>query len=187
MGVFTVYDALTGNPGVIANDGVPDELFEKKYKWHNNGARVVLKDGTITEEGYYDSYGRVIVNERAYGVINTWDQFNYTDDEYDGFMLLEPVYQLLISHPKYNELPDNFNLYLDLKTFYNHIWLRPLSGLLHSQTVTVISKDNLHKYRGLPVVCDTIKSWPFTDPDSTRFGRKNKKRMLDIIDYFLDR
>ena len=187
MGVFTVYDALTGNPGVISNDGLPEELFKKKYGWHNNGARVVLKDGSITEEGYYDSYGRVIVNERAYGVINTWDQFDYTDDEHDGFMLLESVYQLLISHPKYSELPDDFNLYSNLKTFINHIWLKPLDKITDSQTVVVISKDLIENYRGTEVVCDTVNSWPFTDPESTRFGRKNKKRMLEIIEYFLDR
>jgi len=100
-------------------------------------------------------------------------------------MILETVYQLLISNPKYSELPDDFNLYSNLKTFYNHMWLKPLKNHLHSQTVIVTSKEKYHAYDN--AICDGIKSWPFTDPESYRFGRKNRKRIIDIIDYFLNR
>ena len=102
-------------------------------------------------------------------------------------MLLESVYQLLISHPKYSELPDDFNLYSNLKTFINHIWLKPLDKITDSQTVVVISKNLIENYRGTAVVCDTVNSWPISDPESTRFCRKNNKRILEIIEYFLNK
>jgi len=54
MGIFTIFDALTGNPGEISSVGIVDNTFKKKYDWHNKGVRAILKDGTINDKGYYD-------------------------------------------------------------------------------------------------------------------------------------
>ena len=185
MGIFTIFDALTGNPGEISSVGIVDNTFKKKYDWHNKGVRAILKDGTITDKGHYDSYGKVVVGDNNYKVINTWDHFDYTEEEHDGFMLLESIYQLLISNPKYSELAEDYNLYNNLKTFYNHIWLKPVDKFIHNQVVLVTSKAENENYSNS--VCDTVNSWPFTDPDNRQFGRKNRKRILEIIDYFLSR
>ena len=182
MVVFTIYDALTGNPAKIFNCGLTNHEFNQKYAWHNNGARVIFKTGRISEKGYYDSNGKVIDDGLGFKVIDVWNQDNILYDEHDGFMLLESVYQLMISHPRFCNLPDNYNLYDNLKEFKNHIWLIPVSNHLHGQTINV-SLDKKDDYSN--TICNDNYSWAYIDPNCNVYSKKNKIRINCIINYFL--
>ena len=72
MGAYTVYDALIDNPGIIyyINNINNIKVNKKLYDWHNK-VRVVLKSGEITDIGYYNGEGYVVINKSFFLIKNT--------------------------------------------------------------------------------------------------------------------
>jgi len=57
MGAFTIFDILTDNPGIIKI-----EHNKNLYEWHNK-VRVILKDGSVSDIGYYNGEGSVYIGK----------------------------------------------------------------------------------------------------------------------------
>jgi len=99
MGIFTIYDILTGNPGAIHNLTGENK---KIYGW-NEKVRVVLKDGSVSKIGHYEYNGDVVYKDTKKSVFDLFtkehritviDDVIYDYYDADGFLLNNKVYNL---------------------------------------------------------------------------------------------
>lgn len=178
MGIFTLYDSIVGNPSGVACVGVDP----KNYKWMDD-VRAVLKDGTVTDVGFYDYYGRVVVNGKEYPVIDISED-TVDDEEHSGFIIIDKVYQILKDNVEYQAFIEKTNLYQAIK---NHGWKSGV-GLLEryicEQQVIVTTPENKDKdkYSGY-MVTGSPESYMFIDPD---VSSDNYERIDELISLLID-
>ena len=187
MGISTVYDILTDNPGFINYHN-----NKNLYEW-NNKVRVILKDGSVSDIGYYNGEGSVYIGEKKkyffdfyfngkeYWVADS-DTINF-NNEYDGFLMNNYVYSLLLKNKNYKKCTKNKNLY---ELLLSHIPKKKKSlstNLLGIQQIYVPDNDN-NNYDSKLIIKNI---WTLTNPKlSTKDGIKNKKRIETIIENFLN-
>ena len=190
MGAYTVYDALIDNPGIIyyINNINNIKVNKKLFDWHNK-VRVVLKSGEITDIGYYNGEGYVVINKsfffnKKYKVIDN-KKNNDDCDDCDGFILIDKIYKLLKSNKKFNKCIKNKNLYTLLKDFnsINKKNTGPPKEFKNLSSQYVYYDDKF-----LDEDCILKKDiWSFTNPEiKSKDGIKNKKRIQKIIDLFIN-
>jgi len=92
MGCFTIYCPISGLPLNFSYDKGNEN--DVKYD-HLNNANVVLPDGTITEIGYHDSYGRIETDDEIFSCNEEYTEYRY------GIAISNSVYKLLLLHPKF--------------------------------------------------------------------------------------
>ena len=187
MGVSTVYDILTDNPGSI-------NYYNNKnlYEWHNK-VRVILKDGSVSDIGHYNGEGSVYIGKekkkylfdfflkrKEYWVVDS-DTINF-NNEYDGFLMNNYVYSLLLKNKNYKKCTKDKSLY---ELLLSHIPKKKKSlstNLLGIQQIYIPENDNNNSDSKLI----TKNIWTLTNPKlSTNDGKKNKKRIETIIENFL--
>ena len=108
MGVYTVYDILTDNPGFV--NGIDHN--RKLYEW-NNMVRVIFKDGTVSNIGYYNSdYGSVDIKKekKLFNFFQKNNEYIVVDsitinfiNDYDGFLIHDYVYIIFIQNKNYKK------------------------------------------------------------------------------------
>ncbi len=168
MGVWTVFDVLIDNPGYVMIEGdYDDENANTKYGWQSD-VRVVTKSGEVTEIGYYDSYGRVVLNNKEY-------EISENSDEQEGVMISDVTWNYIKNHKSYKDM----NLY-HMLTSYRNINTGPPFKYVGQQDVIITSdRDN---YYGAVCVED---EWAFIDP-SLPEGARNKERIESIVNNFME-
>ena len=195
--MYLVYDILIDNPGYLINQN-----NDKLFLWHND-VRVVFKNGTVSDIGYYDLEGNVRIKNKNPSFLSTLFGFsdenkysvaNYSDtvilqniDDIDGFMILDKTYKYLKKNTFFKKIIKNNNLFVMLQHFntsnfkktgppQNYLSLQELK--INSINYNSFSLDDTYVFK-----CDI---WAFTDPDSKSIhGIKNKKRIQSIIKTFL--
>ena len=178
MGVFTLFDCICGNPVEIFNHDTNKEDFETKYEWMNS-VRVVLKDGSVTEPGSYDGYGNVNVNDKIYKV--TDNSLGY-QGLYDGLVILDKTYEIMIKDPEYPSFIKNHNLY---EVITERGWKHGIGKLvkyLGCQTVCVVSEEKKDEM-DCPVVDGLDETYEFVDP---RICPENEERIGELISLLID-
>ena len=188
MGVYTVYDILTDNPGFV--NGIDNN--RKLYEW-NNMVRVIFKDGTVSNIGYYNSdYGSVDIKKekKLFNFFQKNNEYIVVDsitinfiNDYDGFLIHDYVYNMLIQNKNYKKCIKNKNLYQLLLSYIPKKKKSLSSELLGMQTVYIPEDDN--NYSDSIFIKENL--WTLTNPKlSTIDGKKNKKRIEAIIEHFLN-
>ena len=187
MGVVTIYDILTDNPGIMKV-----EHNKNLYEWHNK-VRVILKDGSISDIGHYNGEGSVYIGKekkylfdffskgKEYWVVDS-DTINF-NNEYDGFLMNNYVYSLLLKNKNYKKCTKDKSLY---ELLLSHIPKKKKSlstNLLGIQQIYIPDNDN-NNYDSKLIIKNI---WTLTNPKlSTKDGIKNKKRIETIIENFLN-
>ena len=180
MGIFTVCDILTGNPGFIY---LTDE-DKKLYNWNNN-VRVVLKDGTVTKIGQYFLDGNVRIQDKQKSLFDLFpkkheyivgDKSNLNDFvnyEYDGFLLNDSVYNFIKKHKDYKKCIKNKFLYYILEKFALNDKTDNFEGIqeMYIPSNNDNSPDDLYIKK---------KLWMLVDPKLPE-GVKNKNRIMKIV------
>lgn len=178
MGVFTLFDCICGNPVEIFNHDINEEEFESSYNWMNS-VRVVLKDGSVIEPGTYDSYGKVMVNDKFYNVSD--NSIGY-EEHHEGLVILDKTYDIMIKNPEYPNFIKNHNLYEVIsKRGWKH-GIGTMGKYIECQTVCVVSemkKDQVF----CPVVDGYPESYEFLNPD---ICPENKERIDEFICLLID-
>ena len=187
MGAFTIFDILTDNPGIIKV-----EHNKNLYEWHNK-VRVILKDGSISDIGYYNGEGSVYIGKEKKYLFDFFSKrkeywvadsdtinFNY---EYDGFLMNNYVYNKLLTNKNYKKCTKDKNLYELLLSYIPKKKKSLSTNLLGIQQIYIPENDNNNSDSKF-----IIKNiWTLTNPNlSTIDGKKNKKRIETIIENFLN-
>jgi hypothetical protein len=195
--MYLVYDILIDNPGYLINHN-----HDKLFLWHNY-VRVVFKNGTVSDIGYYDLEGNVRIKNKNPSFFSTffglsdetkYSVANYSDNillqninDIDGFMILDKTYKYLTKNTHFKKIIKHNNLFLMLQHFntstfkktgppQNYLSLQKLK--INSINYNSFSLDDTYVFK-----CDI---WAFTDPDSKSIHAiKNKKRIQSIIKTFL--
>lgn len=173
MGIFTVYCSVTGIPLDVVCD-LPEEEA-KFYQWCR--PVVVLKDGSVTEPGYYDSYGRVIVDDKTYKVIG----YDMEEEiEHDGIAITQKTYEIMKPMIEV-EFSEKDNLYQKiLKNRYtNRIGM--ISDYIECQQIIITTEDKKDKYLK-PVIHGSRDSLDFRDPGTCP---ENFCRMDDLCSFII--
>jgi hypothetical protein len=173
MGIFTVYCAVTGVPLEVVCD-LPEE-DKKKYQWCR--PVVVLEDGSVTEPGYYDSYGRVIVNNKTYKVIG----YDMEEEiEHDGIAISQKTYEIM--KPTIEQcFGENDNLYQKILKNRHKDKIGMIEKYVGSQQIIITTEDKKNNYHGC-VVDGTKESLEFQNPDTCQ---ENFCRMDDLCSFIL--
>jgi hypothetical protein len=175
MGNFTLYDSIVGNPSGVACIGVDP----KNYKWMDD-VRAVLKDGTVTDVGFYDYYGRVVVNGKEYPVIDS--SLSADHEEHSGFIIIDKVYQILKDNVEYDAFIKKTNLYDAIKDYKWKSGVGLLERYIHHQEVIVTTPLKKEKY-SRAMVTNSPESYMFIDPD---VSSDNYERIDELISLLID-
>lgn len=187
MGAFTIFDILTDNPGIIKV-----KHNKNLYEW-NNKVRVILKDGSVSDIGYYNGEGSVYIGKekkhlsdffskrKEYWVADS-DTINY-NYEYDGFLMNNYVYNKLLMNKNYKKCTKDKNLYELLLSYIPKKKKSLSTNLLGMQQIYIPENDDNNSDSKF-----IIKNiWTLTNPNlSTIHGKKNEKRIETIIENFLN-
>ena len=184
MGFFLLYDCLTGNPIKANTLGIEKIEAIKKYYWQNM-VRLVKKDGSVTDIGFYTGYGTVVINEEEFKGFSP--DLCADEVEHDGIVILDRVYQILINDVEYKNFIEGKNLYQELiKWSWKH-GLGDMHKYMNSQEFIIISKDFDEKFQHyLPesYCSETNKDiYMFIDP---KICEDNKERIEEHISFFTD-
>lgn len=188
MGIFTIYDILTGNPGAIHNLTGENK---KIYGW-NEKVRAVLKDGSVSKIGHYEYNGDVVYKDTKKSVFDLFPKEHriaVIDDEIydydaDGFLLNNKVYNLLKKNKKFKKCTKKKNLYqlLDKFIIKNN---KKLNTNLSGMQQTYIPENNKDENKDDKFIKKRL--WMLVDPDlDTKDGKRNKERINKIINNFLE-
>ena len=187
MGAFTIFDILTDNPGIIKV-----KHNKNLYEW-NNKVRVILKDGSVSDIGYYNGEGSVYIGKekkhlsdffskgKEYWVVDS-DTINF-NNEYDGFLMNNYVYNKLLINKNYKKCTKDKNLYELLLSYIPKKKKSLSTNLLGMQQIYIPENDDNNSDSKF-----IIKNiWTLTNPNlSTIHGKKNEKRIETIIENFLN-
>jgi hypothetical protein len=194
MGFITIYCPISGLPLDFSYDNDDDDV---KYG-HLNEANVVLPDGTITEIGGPDGYGRIIVGTETKNVTY---QCNGDEDDCDdygkkyefGIAISNCVYKLLLLHPKFIDfINKKKNLYDYINTHCSCI--EKSNPVMKYFGVQCPCLENI-KPKDIPYYVDPFLEEKIEEPllGSTQVrgtrkinGLKNKLHLEKIINKFLD-
>jgi len=183
MGCFTIYSPITGLPIEFYYE---DNNENKRKYEHLNEAVVVLPDGSITEIGSHDSYGRIITPNATYSC---------NDDESDeyqtGIAISNSLYKLMLLNPKFEDFTNKTkNLYYYLKNYSVPIQ----SKVMRYNGSQLLSLENILKedliYFVDPFLEEKIEE-PLLGKTLIRGirkinGKKNKIFLNKLIENFLD-
>jgi hypothetical protein len=177
MGIFSMSCSISGVPVGSSCQGVEP----KNYTWVRK-VRAVLKDGTVTEIGFYTDYGSIIVNDKEYKVIDKTmspDEINH-----DGFIIIDKVYQMLLENQDYYDYIEGENLYQLIKDRGCKVGLGLIQKYIHNQYITITvpeMKDNFIS----PVVEGSDEIYLFTDPDVCKENYEEIDKIVSLfISYF---
>ena len=85
--MYLVYDILIDNPGYLISHN-----HDKLFLWHND-VRVVFKNGTVSDIGYYDLEGNVRIKNKNPSFFSTFfgfsDETKYSVANYSDNILLK--------------------------------------------------------------------------------------------------
>jgi hypothetical protein len=193
MGCFTIYCPISGLPLEFSFDWKIN-CNVVKYD-HLNIANVVLPDGTITEIGSHDGYGRIETDDEIYHC--NGDENDYDDDDKKfryGIAISNSVYKLLLLHPKFIDfINKKKNLYDYINTHRSYIEKsNPVMKYFGDQCACLenISPKDIPYYID-PFLEEKIEepllgSTPIRGTIKKINGLKNKKHLEKIINKFLD-
>jgi hypothetical protein len=172
--------------------------------WHKD-ARVVFKDGTVSDIGYYDLEGNVRIknknpsfwsklfgfaDETKYSVTNYSDNIILQNiNDIDGFMILDKTYKYLKKNTNFKKNMKHNNLFDMLKRFNTSKFKKtgPAEKYLSLQELK-INSINYKSFSNDDTYVLKSDIWAFTDPDSkSKNGIKNKKRIESIVKTFLEK
>lgn len=173
MGIFTVYCSVTGIPLEVYCD-LPEGEAEK-YQWCR--PVVVLKDGSVTEPGHYDGYGRVVVNGKTYKVIG----YDMEEEiEHDGIAITQRTCEIM--KPMIEaDFGQHDNLYYKiLKNRYTYR-IGTISDYISCQQIVITTEENKDKYSN-PVIHGSKESLEFRDPSTCP---ENFCRMDDLCSFII--
>jgi hypothetical protein len=175
MGIFTVYDILTGNPGYIR----AEHINKKLYSWQNK-VRAVLENGSVSKIGEYNLEGTILCKgtkksafnlfpkKEEYQVIDgnmidykTFDGYLFEDWKNDGFLINNKVYNMLKKHKNYKKCIKDKNLYELLLSFIPKK-KKSLSTHLVGMQEVYIPDDN-NQWEDAQLIRKNL--WTLTDPD----------------------
>jgi len=160
MGCFTLYDCVVGNPCGITCLNLSREKM-KYYDWMNV-VRVILKDGSVTDIGFYDDYGRVFVDGKEYKVADITSDL--TEIEHDGIIIIDKVYEILSSFKEFPTFISENNLYDKIISKGWQPNLGNMKKYIFSQHIMVVPEENKNDYSAC-VVDGSPESIMFYDPD----------------------
>ena len=184
MGVFELYDCLTGNPIKVDIVGINKAEVIKKYHWQNI-VRLVKKDGSVTDIGYYDGCGNVMVNGEKF---KGFSPYLRTDEvEHDGIVIIDRVYQILINDVEFESFMRGKNLYQELiKWSWKH-GLGRMHNYMDSQEFVIISEHFDEKFKGHlegSYCSESSKDiYMFIDP---KVSEDNRERIEEHVSLFTD-
>ena len=187
MGFVTIYDILTDNPGIMKV-----KYNNNLYEWHNK-VRVILKDGSISDIGHYNGEGSVYIGNEKKGLLDFFSKrieywvvdsnTIYYNDEYDGFLINNYVYSLLLKNKNYKKCTKNKNLYELLLSYIPKKKKSLSTNLIGIQQIYIPENNNNNSDSKLI----EKNMWTLINPNlSTIDGIKNKKRIETIIENFLN-
>ena len=203
MGGGTEYDVLTGSPGSIFKpdedafekfsknyDKKKDEKWNKRYKWQEK-IRAVKKNGEVTIIGYHED--RSIVFPYKSGLEDMNLSHSVSDDN-EGYMINDVTYQYLKKNPLFKKCVGNKNLYTLLTQYMKTAQRRKNMGpaiKYDGAQYLGIGYKNKEKLTEQQRVSngDVLKrdEWVYVNPKlNNKEGRKNKKRIKQIITDFLE-
>lgn len=184
MGFFLLYDCLTGNPIKVNVIGAKKSEAIKKYFWQNV-VRLVKKDGSVTDIGYYDGCGNIVVNGETFKGFSP--DLCVDEIEHDGIVIIDSVYQILINDVEYNNFIKGKNLYEELVKWSWKHGLGPMDKYMDSQEFTIISKefDEEFKHHQEGSYCsETSKDiYMFIDP---KVCEENQELIGEYVSLFTD-
>ena len=184
MGCFTIYCPISGLPLNFSYDKGNEN--DVKYD-HLNNANVVLPDGTITEIGYHDSYGRIETDDEIFSCNEEYTEYRY------GIAISNSVYKLLLLHPKFIDfINKKKNLYDYINTHISCIEdTSPIKKYYGAQCACL---ENI-KPKDIPYYVDPFLEEKIEEPLLGRTlirgtrkinGDKNKIHLTELIDKYLD-
>ena len=176
MGFTTVHCAVTGVPLKVEFVNLSEE-DKKKYQWCHQSV-VVLKDGSVTEPGYYDSYGRVIVNNKTYKVIGYG--MSEKEVQHDGIAIAQKTYEIMKPTIK-DCFGENDNLYQKILKNRHKYKIGMIQDCIGSQKIIITTEDEKNNYH-YSVVDGTKESLEFQNPDTCQ---ENFCRMDDLCSFIL--
>lgn len=184
MGGFTIYCPISGLPLEFSFDYEINKN-DIKYRYLND-VNVVLLDGTITEIGNHDGYGRIETENEIFSCNNEEDN-TYRS----GIAISNSVYKLMLINPKFQEFMNKTkNLYKHLKSYFKEIQspVMKYNGSQYLHLEDISQKD-------IPYFIDPFLEKKIEEPLLGKTlvrgirkidGNKNKLHLIKLIDDFLD-
>ena len=183
MGCFTIYCPISGLPLEFYYE---DNNENKRKYEHLNEAVVVLPDGSITEIGRHDSYGRIYTTNTTYSCND-----DESDDYQTGIAISNSLYKLMLLNPKFEDFMNKTkNLYYYLKNYS----VRIQSNVMRYSGSQFLSLENILKddliYFVDPFLEEKIEE-PLLGKTLIRGirkinGKKNKIFLNKLIENFLE-
>lgn len=200
MGYTTFYDVLIGNP----NENPSHKEKNSKYNWHDK-ARLILKDGSVTTVGHCDKEGECVLERKEKAIIPIFGKkikYVYTDDRFidedwvEGIFITDKTYKYLLKNKKFKKCTKGKNLYKLIEQFLKKKIKTQLEDYKYSQDCRLYDKNeyqdedyNTYSKKDKLFFGYILEKdiWKFVNPDSkTKEGKKNKKRIEDIINKFVE-
>lgn len=107
---MALWDALTAIPSLPLISESFDKDKRDELKWLND-VKVLYKNGNVSDTIKYDGYTNIRIGNNDVRLIDPSISF---DEEHDGMIIIDKVYQILIDNPNFNR---QRNLYELLKIF----------------------------------------------------------------------
>ena len=184
MGFFTIFCPISGSPLEFSynNDDTDDDNDndnEIKYN-HLNIAVVVCTDGSVTDVGSHDGYGRINTKDAIYSCNDN----NESEDYPKGIALSNSVYKLMILNPKFEKFKNKTNNLYEYLQQYNQKINSPIMEYYGAQCLGLEDISNEHLiYFVDPFLEENIKE-PLLDKKIN--GKKNKIHLNKLIETFLN-
>jgi hypothetical protein len=188
MGCFTIYCPISGLPLNFSYDKGNEN--DVKYD-HLNNANVVLPDGTITEIGYHDSYGRIETDDEIFSCNEEYTEYRY------GIAISNSVYKLLLLHPKFIDFINkkkNLYDYINNKKKNLNDYIKNNTPFKEYYGAQCACLENI-KPKDIPYYVDPFLEEKIEEPLLGRTlirgtrkinGNKNKIHLTELIDKYLD-
>ena len=184
MGVFELYDCLSGNPIKVDIVGINKAEAIKKYYWQNI-VRLIKKDGSVTDIGHYDGYGNVIINDEKFKGFSP--DLCADEIEHDGIVIIDRVYEILINDVEFKSFMKGKNLYQELVKWSWKHGLGRMHDYMDSQEFVIISKDFDEEFKrhteGSYCSESSKDIYMFIDP---KVSEDNKERIEEHVSLFTD-
>ena len=145
---MALWDALTAIPSLPLISESFDKDKRDELKWLND-VKVLYKNGNVSDTIKYDGYTNIRIGNNDVRLIDPSISF---DDNHDGLLIIDKVYQMIIDNPNFNS---ETNLYSHLK---NYRW-RSDFGLLEDFCQDIGHSD--------VVVCPPEERYTFTNVVTT--------------------
>ena len=174
---MTTWCALSMTPGYISTDYGLSEEEKEKFDWSSDCV-FVDKKGKVTPTRY-GGYSTVSVDGKSSRLLDPSCHF---EDEHDGLLVINDVYQLLLSSDNYH-LIEKKNLYNLLKKFSWRSRHFHLAKFFEVGCVDlVVAKEEDRQWLTNCITEEHEYFWCLSDPKTCE---RNKKRMEMIVEDFI--